>query len=439
MIRFFCRNTTLLVLLLFSLDARRAQAGSYYPDIVAYDAPYNRNPNTWPSMRQGLLLTKSAYQLLHDQLERHLDPRAPGWDGFWNALAFGGIDIIAGYLPPFDSWLHEEYHRNVLGLYNISSYNGVYDLPLGASSIAVYKIKDEELIKLKKNHPKDMIRLPAAGIEGQLDLINSLRKDQYFLGERGFHEFLVLMELFNGYFYISSGTSTEADTFTDERNEVETEISQRDFVGHDFTSWVYDLHRQDEPYESRGTHPSGNGINRYRKYSDLTREEVNFLTLQSKLYLLNFIDPWIWLGPKKQGEMYFHGRHYLTAFGSASSLHFYNSTDFGNVILGLTGYRNKLNWFPGLQAELFHQPLAKSALGVYKFSLLAQVWQQPKNLDFDTREARPGAFLRARFYWPLFENSDYYIEGEQKTQGWVNGTPYLDRNFSLRLGTQIYL
>jgi hypothetical protein len=44
---------------------------------------------------------------------------------------------------------------------------------------------------------------------------------------------------------------------------------------------------------ARGTHPSGVGIDRYVKYSDLTGEEQDFLKKQAYLSLLNFIDPQI--------------------------------------------------------------------------------------------------------------------------------------------------
>jgi len=72
-------------------------------------------------------------------------------------------------------------------------------------------------------------------------------------------------------------------------NNEGTNILIRDFVGMDFTSWVYDLFRPNEPYTNRGIHPSGVGIKRYIKTSDLTKEEQSYLKLQGFLSLFNFI------------------------------------------------------------------------------------------------------------------------------------------------------
>jgi hypothetical protein len=55
--------------------------------------------------------------------------------------------------------------------------------------------------------------------------------------------------------------------------------------------WVYDLFRPDEPYEDRGIHPSGIGIDRYRSESDFTPQERRYLRTQARLSFLNFADP----------------------------------------------------------------------------------------------------------------------------------------------------
>ena len=78
---------------------------------------------------------------------------------------------------------------------------------------------------------------------------------------------------------------------TDEMNADERTVKVRDFVGHDFTSWVYDLHRPDEPYAARGAHPSGVGYDRYRGPDDLTAGEKRYLDHMGRLQLLNFLDP----------------------------------------------------------------------------------------------------------------------------------------------------
>src|SRR6185436_9321120 len=71
----------------------------------------------------------------------------------------------------------------------------------------------------------------------------------------------------------------------------DADIRVRDFTGHDILAWAYDLHRPNEPYAARGIHPSGVGIDRYRKPSDLRPEEMQYLRRQGKLQVLNFFDP----------------------------------------------------------------------------------------------------------------------------------------------------
>lgn len=74
--------------------------------------------------------------------------------------------------------------------------------------------------------------------------------------------------------YVASGAWDDTNAGTDEANLADGDgVSVRDFTGHDFVAWVYDLHRPDEPYGARGIHPSGVGIDRYRKSAQLTPDE----------------------------------------------------------------------------------------------------------------------------------------------------------------------
>lgn len=114
---------------------------------------------------QALRLSTSSYQLLHYGLETRVDPHAGGWWGFGAILGFALVDSLYTYFPVGDAWLHEEFHRAFMSQYGISSYDGVYDLKVGSEVIAVYKVRDEDLVRLKDDDPADMVRLPAAGLE----------------------------------------------------------------------------------------------------------------------------------------------------------------------------------------------------------------------------------------------------------------------------------
>ena len=95
-------------------------------------------------------------------------------------------------------------------------------------------------------------------------------------------------------FYVALDNSTEVDELTDEFNPKEgRNIGARDFMGHDFTAWVYDRHPPRETYQERGIHPSGVRLNRYIKFSDLTFDERTFWRRQARLQWLNLLDPYL--------------------------------------------------------------------------------------------------------------------------------------------------
>ena len=189
-------------------------------------------------------------------------------------------------------WVHEEYHRAVIRNRNVDSYNNVYDLRLFGDSVSVSRVRDEDLIALKRKYSHDLIRSHAAGYEGDNQLVSALEKDEFFLGTSR-AELVGFVSMLNDHFYLRTTASGEANTITDEFNNDENTITERDFTGLDFTAWVYDLFRPDEDYTIRGIHPSGVGIDRYIKFSDLTEEEIHFLKRQMDLSLLNFVNRYV--------------------------------------------------------------------------------------------------------------------------------------------------
>jgi hypothetical protein len=89
--------------------------------------------------------------------------------------------------------------------------------------------------------------------------------------------------------------------------------------------WVYDLFRPDEPYSARGIHPSGTGINRYRKTTDLTDEELSYLHAQRYWYIFNYVSPMLFnVNRITIGDAGLYGnfafRHFLTSFGTDTLL-----------------------------------------------------------------------------------------------------------------------
>jgi hypothetical protein len=119
-------------------DTIRPAAPGLRLDFPLVDAPYNlAHGYRAPSMQQALAVTEGFYEASHLGIQRiwgdhKLLARATivAWD--WYTIA----------VPGADAWLHEEYHRAVLGRRGIDSYNDVYKLDLAAGTIAVSHVED---------------------------------------------------------------------------------------------------------------------------------------------------------------------------------------------------------------------------------------------------------------------------------------------------------
>ncbi len=429
-------RVSLSLVLLVSTALHAAEPESLVLDFPIYDAPYNNSDGyTAPSMRQSLAITKDFYQFTHNAIAQRFPERRQA--RLWATI---GLDFLMTWLPPGDSWLHEEWHRAVMGQYGIDSYNDVYNLPLFADTIAVSHVRDEDLVWLKTHHPADQVRLSAAGLEAQNELVTAMERDAFFFDVRNFNLFLYWSNLANNTFYLATCASRDADSITSDAYESEgRSISKRDFTGLDCNAWVYDLFRPNEPYEARGTHPSGVGIDRYIDWSDLSQAERDFLRRQRNLSLLSFVDPFLfgfddgfrWGNTRVSANL----RHYLTSFGYTLDAHVFLAGQSLKTNITAHWYRNKNHGYPGISVEWMNLPLPSSFTRV-RVSLLTALWRQPDDQVFDTRKATTGGELAARVDIAFAPPWGFFVEVDGKTEGWVSGSVYLDRNVSGRFGVQ---
>jgi hypothetical protein len=216
--------------------------------------------------------------------------------------------------------------------------------------------------------------------------------------------------------YVASGTHREADKETDRSNaEDGASIPKRDFAGHDFIGWMYDLSRPDEPYEARGIHPSGVGINRYRKTTDLTPEEHRFLHRQGQLQLLNFLDSNL-IGIDAFHDINVTAAHLLTSFGYTIDANVFLRGKRQFFVV-LHDYKNRQRHFPGADLQVLDRPR----------TIRLAMWVQPKRFR-DTRGS-PGGLVAVRV-----DRGRTFAELEAKTRGWVAGIESLEGNVALRFG-----
>lgn len=403
------------------------------------DYPFNRNGTyTDPSMSQSLHLTKNLYQFSHYTLAQRLKTRPVA-----RTLSIVGFDVVSLWLPFGAAWQHEEWHRAVMSNRGISSYNEIYEFPLFAETISVKHVKDEDLIRLKKEYPADMVRLHASGIEAQYELNFALEKDRFFLRPPVLDDAVLWLNYVNNISYLYACASNRSNTITEEllQNE-DQDISKRDFTGLDCNAWVYDLFRPDEPYEQRGTHPSGTGIKRYIKYDDLTVEEQDYLKNTLKLSLLNLADPFLYRFEYFTATNLFNQqpfqwnatlRHHLTSFGYSIDANIFYRQNSVNALAIFHHYFNKSHFFPGLELALMRLPIVLFDTTL-PLSVRTSLWLQPKAQSFLTEESELGGIATVKLNFPTYQHWETFVEIEAKTQGWVAGNVYLGDNLSVRLG-----
>ena len=424
----------------------QARPGTPVIDLPVAEFPYNfANGARAPGMQQSLALNTGFYELLHGSLVR-VAPK----HRILNKVGITLADYFTIAVPFGDAWLHEEWHRAVLGSRGVGSRDDVWNLKnLFASSISVSHVSDEQLVRFKREHPADFVRTKAAGIEAEAEMISRLERDQFFKRTPGWHVGLYWLVALNDAAYLglvtSRSDSAEVDSITIDANRKETTVRERDVSGHDFTAWTYHLFRQSESFEARGPHPSGVGLDRYIKVADLTTEEKQFLRREGKLGLLNLVDPNL-IGIERlsfrnpmngrSAEANVWMRHMLTSFGHTIDAHMVYQQGETRVHVIAQRYTNHERSFPGLRVELLDKRIR---VGSREFNISPRVgmWSQPRAGAFMTTDGSLGGLAGLRIATVSASPVQFYLDAEVKTAGWVAGRTRLDRGGTMHTGLSV--
>jgi hypothetical protein len=425
---------------------RYPRAERLYFDVPALDLRENAVIGFWPSMRQSLAITKDAYYLWHTAILA-----IPYPENFPRELAtaldyalIGVSDIVTVYVPPFMGWMHEEWHRAVMSRRGIKSTNDIYDLPFFRSLINVSHVTDADLVRLKREHPADQVRMSSAGIEGDFALGTAFDKDRFFYDTRAATLFAEWMGTLNAIGYMQTA-AFDSDGNTERQNIKEgTNVPRRDFTGLDPDGWVYDLFRPNEPYEARGVHPSGVGLDRYRSGSDLTARERRYLDSQARLSWLNLANPNLFgfyyfkLGAFDGAPARFNAslHHVMAPFGYTLGLNLFAKAGRYRAFGELRAFVSESLVLPGLSFELLRYPLPWLEATL---SPRVRLWLQPKHQLFFERSVAPGGSLEARVSVPLLPALEAYVEGAGKTAGFIPGEVFLNWSLNVRTGLEIFL
>ncbi len=396
-----------------------------------------------PSMSQSLSLTTDLYSAMHFGIDRifkvkdkYRGKRFMFWRKLLNLGLIGVADFFTLSAPGFGGWEHEEFHRAVMSRFHVNSFDDMNTWPIWQNLVYVNSVTDEDLIRFKKESPYDFIRLPAAGIEGGYQMIDKLQRENFFYDQYLSHEVFYNILTINSVLYVESSASPGMDEIVDKINNSEKEILDRDFTGFDFSAWVYDLFKPTQPYEDRGVHPSGNGIDRYIKTTDLTSEELSYLKKQGKLQWLNMISPMMFglnsIKINNDLKFNFAIRNYLTSFGNEISLNVFLKIKEINGIFRYHHAKNYHSDFPAIEAELFEQPFTFME-NDFLLSPRIIIGVQPKNQSFFTEKLEFLGYAGCRIDW-IQKQINPWVEMSVKTDGWIAGNEFLSSNISLRMG-----
>lgn len=411
------------------------------PAFLDYIKAYNS-----PSMQQSLAISASFHNGINYAFSR-LDINwfnNEMWNYFMESTFILTAEILSTYIPLGDAWLHEEFHRAVLTNNFVKSYDQVNDIPLFSELISVNNVVDEHLINFKKNNPQDFVRLHSAGIEGEYMLTHKLQSYNLFYDQKLPYYTYTLIWTINSFYYVWFCHTENAEQTTNELNITEgSDIPIRDFTGLDFLAWTYDLYAPFEDYESRGTHASGVGIDRYIKPSDLTDEQLKFLKKEGFLQLINFGSPMllginrILFNTEKNSYFNFATRHLLTSFGHDISAYFFYKQNKLNLILGLHIYQNQNKTMPGIELEVVDYDFKLNNI-TFRPSIKSLIWFQPENLLFADTKSDLGGLVDLKIKGgkgKIFP----YVSLTAKTKGWVAGYENQTKKITFRAGLSLYL
>ena len=425
-------------------------------DIPLLDLPANLDNNGLafkqfsPSMQQSLSFTKSISETQQYYTKRIFFNPNKSYSISRKLLGETGlaatnfiIEIIISGTPFGTGWTHEEWHRAVLNKNNAGSFNNMNTFPIGQALVSVSNVLDKDLERFKKSNNPDFVRMSAAGIEAQFEYVKALQKDNFFYDLNLSSQVSYWLNTLNAMGYLRLTSTIGADDFTKELEKKEgTDISKRDFTGLDFTAWIYDLSRPNEAYAERGKHVSGVGFRRYRIPSDLTTEELDYLTKMGKLQILNFVSPHMFFinSIKLNQNLRFNFGlfHYLTSFGYDVGSNFFVEHKHNKIFFAFHNYHNLNNSFYGIETLLIDKAY-KVGNKTVLLSPSIHLWTQPKNQEFRTADAIFGGKVEILASTKLGKIWQPYISVSAKTKGWVAGDVYQDSNFSGRLGIRTFI
>ncbi len=356
------------------------------------------------------------------------------------------VNKVIGSIYDLPAWHHEEFHRNIMAVNYTNSYNpfSLFNKKEEAFGGAVSYVLDTNLVMMKDKNLSSFIRMHTAGGEAQIYSIENLQKQNFFNDQKLYLSVFYIQQFQDVINYIRLCSSKESSTlFTEDLMKFEGSRQElRDFTGLDYCAWAYDLWRPNEPYSGRGLNPYGNGYDRYIKGSDLTDEQLNWLTKQYKLSRLNLISPMNFfissIKIKKLSDgSYLKGnfsvRYYPTSFGNQVGIDLMVKYKKWNIFATPHMNQNFKHNFPGLDIGVVDYPLNyKNKELLVSVNTVASL--QPTSDGFLSDKSVFVGALKCTIKKEIYKRLYASVTASAKTKGWIKANPFMDNNVGLSMG-----
>jgi hypothetical protein len=373
---------------------------------------------THPDMEASLYVTSDVYSSFHFGMKKLRD--LMGQEAYWKRFVYYG-GVLAGdfllYILPFPTsymWMHESFHRAGFTHMGLRSHIN-FDFPNGGYAMVdsggdIYKY--------------DLPRVSAAGIESEYLLIEKMQRNNFFYDQGMFNEFLYWLASLQAWSYAYMPFLQEGMTMTVEGKEQE--------VSADSLQWAYYLFHPEDHITMDSEDEEVIGL------SDLTDNEKKFLETRVLWSLVNFASPMmfgirsipLWAGFSGNFAL----RQLYTSFGTDLSVNLYLKKAPFNMAFSYHSYMNYDSYFPAIEAELVDYPLQFTRNFGLFLSPRILLGMQPKDQEFMTSEPEFFALAGCRVDFAVSKHFLPYLEINAKTDGWVAGNEFLERNISFKAG-----
>lgn len=369
------------------------------------------------TMRQFNQNYISAYRIFSKEMDSLFENKKYS---FFTKLILGGL--------LFTALTHEEGHRSILTGLDI----GAISVPfINSSGTAVVKgVTDKTLQELRDNDLPNFIRLHTAGLESDYILTQRVetlcsfeQEDVSNLRWEYYTRKLALLQ------YYLSGLFSYSPDIKEEENELE-----RDIVGHDIYGAIRHLYRPNIEFY------------RYTDYDDLMEEEKKFVQRAGYRSLINLLNPLIFginnIALSKSLKINFGLGYTMVPFGDMIDQNIWLHYKDFRLYLNLKEYQNRNNWFWGSGIKLVDYPLSESI----KTSVSYNLWNQPKNLDFNVDSGKFGYSIELEFSYRLIHNPQKELQSIylnigaiHKTFGFLPEEIIMDKHTGVKFGLGLLL